>query len=87
MKSIFSFKGSTADLSGSEMRFGKHPQKMFWGRFSFSGTGSLKPIEVMTLSDKCIGVIERKVITDMRRAFPESEGDVQETQIAVYVLD
>jgi len=51
---------------------------MFWVRFSFSRTGSLKPIEVITHSDKCIGVIERKVITDMKRAFRESEGDVQE---------
>jgi len=33
----------------------------------------------MMHSDKCIGAIERKVVTDMRRAFPESEGDVQET--------
>jgi len=54
---------------------------MFWGSFSFSGTGSLKPIGGMTYSDKCIGVIERKVITDMRRAIPESEGDVQKSQI------
>jgi len=30
------------------------------------------PIEGMTRSDKCIGIIERKVITDMRRAFPLS---------------
>jgi len=39
------------------------------------------PIEGMTHSDKCIGIIERIVITDMRRAFPESKGDFQETQI------
>jgi len=38
-------------------------------------------IEGVTHSDKCIGVIERKVITDMRKAFLDSEGDVQETQI------
>jgi len=31
------------------------------------------PIEGMTRSEKCIGIIERKVITDMRRAFPESK--------------
>ena len=49
--------------------------------FSFSGTGSLKPIEGMRHSDKCIGKIERKVITDMRRAFPVIEGNAQETQI------
>jgi len=63
------------------MRFVKYPQKMFWGSFSLSGTRSLMPIEGLTHSDKCIGVIERKVITDMRRTFPESEGDVQEPQI------
>jgi len=48
------------------MRYVKHPQKMFWGSFNFSGTVSLKPFEGMTNSDNCIGVIERKVITDMR---------------------
>ena len=54
---------------------------MFWGSFSFSGTRSFVAIEGVTHSDKCIGVIERKVITDMRKAFLDSEGDVQETQI------
>jgi len=56
----------------------KTSKKMFWGSFSFCGTGLLMPIEGMTRSDKCIGIIERKVITVMRRAFPESEGDFQE---------
>ena len=60
---------------------GKTSPKDFWGSCSFSGTGSLKPIEAMTHSDKCTGEIERKAITDMRRAFPESEGDLQEAQI------
>jgi len=63
------------------MMYVKHPQKMFWSNFSCSGTGSLKPIGGMTHSDKYIGVIERKVITDMIRAFPESEGDVEKSQI------
>jgi len=53
---------------------------MFWGNFSLSGRSLLEPIEGMTHLDKCIGVIKRKVITAMRRAFP-SEGDFQETQI------
>jgi len=62
MKVIFSIKGSTADLSGSErvnslvlpisMWYVKHLKKMLWSSFSFSGTGSLMPIEVMTHSDK-----------------------------------
>jgi len=47
------------------MRYVKHPKKIFWGSFSFSGTGA----------------IERKVITDMKSTFPESEGDFQKTQI------
>jgi len=59
----------------------KTPKKMFLGSFTFSGTGLLMPIEGMTRSDKCTDIIERKVITDKRRAFPESEGDFQETQI------
>jgi len=63
------------------MSYVKHRQKMFWGSFSFSGTRSLMPVEGVTHPDKCIGVIEGKVITDMRRAFPDSEGDVQKTQI------
>jgi len=57
------------------------PQKMFWSSFSFSGTGSLKPIGGITHSHKCIGVIEKKVITDMRSAFSESEGNVHKSQI------
>jgi len=60
---------------------GKISPKDFWGSCSFSGTGSLKPIEGMAHSDKCTSDIERKTITDMRRPFPESEGDLQETQI------
>jgi len=60
----------------------KTPKKMFWDSFSFSGTGPLMPIEGMTRSDKCVGIIERKGITyNMRKAFPESEGYFQETQI------
>jgi len=34
---------------------------MFWGSFSFSGVGSLMPIEDMMNSKKYIDVIERKV--------------------------
>jgi len=60
---------------------GKHSRCVRINSFSVSETGSLKPIEGTTHSDKCIGEIERKVITDMRRAFPETEGVVQETQI------
>jgi len=60
---------------------GKHRRRVRISSFSFSGTGSLKPIEGTTHSDKCLGEIETKVITDMRRALPEIEGDDQETQI------
>jgi len=56
------------------MRYAKHPNRCS-GAVLDSETGLLMPIERMTRSDKCIGIIERKVITDVRRAFPESEGD------------
>jgi len=65
------------------MRYVKHPKKIFWDSFSFSGTCSLVPIEDTTHSGKCIGVIE-KDITYMKSTFPESEGDFQETQV-IYV--
>jgi len=45
-------------------------KKMFWGSFSFSVVASLMPIEGMMNLYKCIDVIERKAIPDMRKAFP-----------------
>ena len=42
---------------------------MFWDSFSYSGLGSLVPIEGMMNSDKYIDVIEKKFISDMRSAF------------------
>ena len=47
---------------------------MFCGCFSYSGLESLVPIEHMMNSDKYIDVIEKKVIPDMRRAFPDDRG-------------
>jgi len=44
---------------------------MFWGSFSFSVVASLMPIEGMMNLHRYIDVIERKVIPDMRKAFPD----------------
>jgi len=49
----------------------KEAKKMFWGSFSFSVVASLVPIEGMMNLYKYIDVIERKVIPDMRKAFPD----------------
>jgi len=47
----------------------KEPKKMFWGSFSFSVAASLMSIEGMTNLCKCVDVIERKAIPDMRKTF------------------
>ena len=51
---------------------------MFWGSFSFSVVASLMPIEGMMNLLKCTDVIERRVIPDMRRAFPDGGGKFQQ---------
>jgi len=60
----------------------QNTQKDVLCSFSFCRTGLRMAIEVMTSVDKSIGIIEKKVITDMRRAFPGSESDFLEIQIA-----
>ena len=53
----------------------KHPEKkMFWGCFSYTGVGSLRPVDGMMRSPQYIDVIERNVIRDMGKAFPEGRG-------------
>ena len=57
----------------------KHPEKkMFWGCFSFSGVGTLSPIEGMMNSARYTELIRRKVTRDMQRAFPEGGGVFQQ---------
>ena len=57
----------------------KHPlKKMFWGSFSFKGIGSLFPVQGMMNADKYIKVIQRKVVKDMERAFPNGGGIFQQ---------
>jgi len=46
---------------------------MFSGSFTLSKEGSLMSSKGMTHLYKYIDVIERKVILEMRRAFPEGE--------------
>jgi len=63
----------------------KHPQKKtFWGNFSFSGVGSLKPTEGMINSGRCIDAIERNVIPDMRWAFPDRGGIFQQDLVQCF---
>ena len=57
----------------------KHPQKkMFWGCFSFYGIGSLHPVEGMMRSQQYIEVVQRRVIPEMNRLFPDGSGVFQQ---------
>ena len=51
---------------------------MFWESFSFKGIGSLFPVQGMMNADKYIKVIQRKVVKDMERAFPNGGGIFQQ---------
>lgn len=47
----------------------KHPQKkMFWGCFSYAGTGSLVPVEGMMNSQKYKELLERKLSAELTKA-------------------
>lgn len=50
----------------------KHPQKkMFWGCFSYVGTGSLVPIEGMMNSLKYKELLEQKLATELKKVNPD----------------
>ena len=56
----------------------KHPEKkMLWGSFSYSGVGSLRPIDGMMNSEKYVRVVESCVVNDMQKAFPGGDGVFQ----------
>ena len=60
-------------------QFVKNPQKrMFWGSFSYTGVGSLYPIEGIMNGDKYMQVINNKVLPDMQDAFPNNDGIFQQ---------
>ena len=51
---------------------------MFWGCFGFSGIGTLVPIEGMMNSARYTELIQRTIVRDMQRAFPEAGGIFQQ---------
>ena len=56
----------------------KDPQKkMFWGCFINFGIGSLQPVEGMMHSPHYIQVVQRKVIPEVNRLFPDGSGAFQ----------
>ena len=57
----------------------KHPpKKMFWGCFTFKGTGRLCPIEGMMNSTKYQEILETKLVPSMRQSFPDGNGIFQQ---------
>ena len=56
----------------------KHPQKkMIWRCFSYYGIGSLHPVKGMMRSPQYIEVVQRRVISEMNRLFPDGSGVFQ----------
>ena len=51
---------------------------MFWGCFIYYGIGSLHPVDVMMHSPQYIEVVQRRVIPDMNRFFPDGTGVFQQ---------
>lgn len=57
----------------------KHPEKkMFWGCFSDDGPGTLHPVTGMMNSDAYIEVLQRKLIPEMQKQFPNGDGTFQQ---------
>ena len=57
----------------------KHPpKKMFWGCFTFNGTGRLCPVKGMMNSTKYRKVLEKKLVLTMQKFFPDGNGIFQQ---------
>ena len=57
----------------------KHPpKKMFWGCFTFKGTGRLCPIEGMMNSTKYQEILNTKLVPSMQQPLPDGNGIVQQ---------
>ena len=57
----------------------KYPdKKMFWGCFTYKGVGPIDPCEGMMNSQKYIEILRRRVIPEMTKSFPESDGIFQQ---------
>ena len=57
---------------------------MFWGCFSYYGIGSLHPVEGMMHSKQYIEVVQRRVIPEMNRMFPDESGVFQHDLVPCY---
>lgn len=57
----------------------KHPEKkMFWGCFSYNGVGSLYVVDGMLRSEQYINILQRKVVPELKRHFPDGSGIFQQ---------
>ena len=57
----------------------KHPlEKMFWGCFTFNGTGRLCSIEVKMNSVKYQEILAIKLVPSMQKSFPDESGIFQQ---------
>jgi len=57
----------------------KHPlKKMFWGCFSYYGVGSLHPVEGMMRSAQYIDVLQKRLVPELEKRFPDGSGIFQQ---------
>ena len=57
----------------------KHPpKKMFWGYFSFLGTGTLVPVEGMMNSNKYMEILRQKLVPALAERYPAGDGIFQQ---------
>ena len=60
-------------------QFIKHPlKKMFWGFFSYYGVGGLHIVEGMMRGPQYIEVLQRRVVPELKKRFPDGSGIFQQ---------
>ena len=65
----------------------KHPvQKMFWGCFTHEGLGPLVPVEGMMKSDQYIQILQRRVVPELQKRFPDGNGIFQQDLAPCHTL-
>ena len=53
---------------------------MFWGCFSYYGVGSLHPVEGMMRSAQYIDVLQKRIVPELQKRFPDDSGIFQHSK-------
>lgn len=87
-KSQYVCLSSGKNLSESDIdQTVKHPkQKTFCGCFCYTNMGSFYPVDGMKESAQYMNALEKKLIPDMPKAFPDGSGVFQQDLQLVHLL-